>query len=69
MNGQSFIRRPWPTKGCRANNDNDVLLILPSFLQSLHEKKMADNEKKFEARLDQQKSDITAQVTCIWELC
>ncbi|KDR07715.1 hypothetical protein L798_02631 [Zootermopsis nevadensis] len=32
-------------------------------MQSLHEKKMADNEKKFEVRLDQQKSDITAQ----WE--
>lgn len=32
-------------------------------MQSLHEKKMADNEKKFEARLDQQKSDVTAQ----WE--
>jgi hypothetical protein len=33
------------------------------FLQSLHEKKMADNEKKFEIRLDQQKSEITAQVS------
>ncbi|PNF29288.1 hypothetical protein B7P43_G08942 [Cryptotermes secundus] len=32
-------------------------------MQSLHEKKMADNEKKFEIRLDQQKSEITAQ----WE--
>ena len=30
---------------------------------------MADNEKKFEARLDQHKSDITAQVTRIWVLC
>jgi hypothetical protein len=46
-----------------------VLLILPSFLQSLHEKKMADNEKKFEARLDQQKSDISAQVTRICGYC
>jgi hypothetical protein len=46
-----------------------MLLILPSFLQSLHEKKMADSEKKFEARLDQHKSDITAQVTRIWVLC
>jgi hypothetical protein len=39
------------------------------FLQSLHEKKMTDNEKKFEARLDQQKSDITAQVLHVWLLC
>jgi len=30
---------------------------------------MADNEKKFEARLDQQKSDIIAQVTRTWLLC
>lgn len=29
---------------------------------------MADNEKKFEARLDEQKSDVTAQVTHIWVL-
>jgi ABC-type Zn2+ transport system substrate-binding protein/surface adhesin len=42
--------------------------MLVSFVQSLHEKKMADNEKKFEARLDQQKSEITAQVTQIWLL-
>jgi hypothetical protein len=27
---------------------------------------MADNEKKFEIRLDQQKSEITAQVMHIW---
>ena len=26
MNGQSFLRRPGPTKGCQANDDdNDVL--------------------------------------------
>jgi hypothetical protein len=29
---------------------------------------MADNEKKFEIRLDQQKSEITAQVTHIWPI-
>jgi hypothetical protein len=29
---------------------------------------MADNEKKFEIRLDQQKSEIIAQVTHIWPL-
>jgi hypothetical protein len=23
MNGQSFLRRPGPTKGCRANDDDD----------------------------------------------
>jgi len=22
-NGQNFLRRPGPTKGCRANNDDD----------------------------------------------
>lgn len=38
------------------------------FVQSLHEKKMADNEKKFEIRLDQQRSEITAQVTNIWPM-
>jgi ABC-type Zn2+ transport system substrate-binding protein/surface adhesin len=42
--------------------------MLAFSVQSLHEKKMADNEKKFEARLDQQRSDITAQVTQIWLL-
>jgi hypothetical protein len=42
---------------------------LSSFVQSLHEKKMADNEKRFEARLDQQKSDVSAQVIHIWVLC
>jgi hypothetical protein len=42
---------------------------LSSFVQSLHEKKMADNEKRFEARLDQQKSDVAAQVTHILVLC
>jgi ABC-type Zn2+ transport system substrate-binding protein/surface adhesin len=39
--------------------------MLDFFVQSLHEKKMADNEKKFEARLDQQKSEINAQVTIV----
>jgi hypothetical protein len=37
-------------------------------VQSLHEKKIADNEKKLEARLDQQKSEITAQVIHVWLL-
>ena len=30
---------------------------------------MADNEKKFEARLDQKKSEISAQVNHVWLLC
>jgi thioredoxin-related protein len=45
-----------------------TILIWLFFVQSLHEKKMADNEKKFEIRLDQQKSEITAQVTHMWLL-
>jgi hypothetical protein len=46
--------------------ETDVCNFNLHFLQSLHEKKMADNEKKFEIRLDQQKSEITAQVIHIW---
>lgn len=56
----------WNLKTCGLNKFvyNSNLAFL--FIQSLHEKKMADNEKKFEIRLDQQKSEITAQVTHIW---
>ena len=25
MNGQSFLRRPGPTRGCQANDDDDML--------------------------------------------
>ena len=27
MNGQSFLRRPGPTKGCRANDDDEVAIV------------------------------------------